>query len=447
MLIRFAVENYNSFKERQIFSMAAGKQTRHPSHCMDVNGKRLLKSSFFFGANASGKSNFVRAIDAMRRVILSGTDAMRYNDRYYRLDPDCAEKPGVFQMDYIANQTVYSYGFAIDYLAHEIKGEWLYRVAKTGKEDCIFERESGEEIRTDLSLREKDRVRFDIYCQDVKPETLLLKEIGDKNLDRDSALEDFIYAFNWFKKLLIVYPESHAMNVNDFFLNTNQESNSLPGLLNNFDTGIKGLQKEKRLAADAFNFLPSEYRNNLLDSYYKQLNKARVSNPKLGVKIYNHQFELTLENGELMAEKILLDHGNASDLFEISDESDGTQRLFDLIPLYDYGQKERIIIVDELDRSLHTKLTAEYIRLFFAYTKGKPSQFICTTHDLNLMNLDMLRQDEIWFVEREDDHGTKLYSLNEFKQRFDKNVLNEYMLGRYGAVPNILSDEIPEDGV
>ena len=60
MLIRFAVENYNSFKERQIFSMVAGKQTRHPSHCVTVNGKRLLKSSFFFGANASGKSNFVR---------------------------------------------------------------------------------------------------------------------------------------------------------------------------------------------------------------------------------------------------------------------------------------------------------------------------------------------------------------------------------------------------
>lgn len=85
MLIRFAVENYNSFKGQQIFSMAAGKQTRHATHCFTVNGKRLLKSSFFFGANASGKSNFVRALDFMRRVTLMGIEAMRYNDRFSAL--------------------------------------------------------------------------------------------------------------------------------------------------------------------------------------------------------------------------------------------------------------------------------------------------------------------------------------------------------------------------
>ena len=77
MLIRFAVENYNSFKEQQVFSMVAGKQTRHSSHCFTVDGKRLLKSSFFFGANASGKSNFVRALDFMRRVTIMGSRAMR----------------------------------------------------------------------------------------------------------------------------------------------------------------------------------------------------------------------------------------------------------------------------------------------------------------------------------------------------------------------------------
>ena len=97
MLIRFAVENYNSFKGQQVFSMVAGKQTRHASHCFTVEGKRLLKSSFFFGANASGKSNFVRALDFMRRVTLMGVGAMRYNDRFFRIDPVCKEKPGVFQ--------------------------------------------------------------------------------------------------------------------------------------------------------------------------------------------------------------------------------------------------------------------------------------------------------------------------------------------------------------
>lgn len=95
MLIRFAVENYNSFKEQQVFSMVAGKQTRHSSHCFTVDGKRLLKSSFFFGANASGKSNFVRALDFMRRVTIMGSRAMRYDDRFFRID-QCAKIKQVF---------------------------------------------------------------------------------------------------------------------------------------------------------------------------------------------------------------------------------------------------------------------------------------------------------------------------------------------------------------
>ena len=137
----------------------------------------------------------------------------------------------------------------------------------------------------------------------------------------------------------------------------------------------------------------------------------------------------------------MLDHGNPTELFELSDESDGTKRLFDLIPLYEFGKKEKIIIVDELDRSFHSKLTEEYIKRFFEITKEKSCQLICTTHDLNLMDLRILRQDEIWFVEREIDHSTRIYSLSDYKQRFDKNILNDYLIGRYGAIPCFQDNE------
>ena len=112
-----------------------------------------------------------------------------------------------------------------------------------------------------------------------------------------------------------------------------------------------------------------------------------------------------------------------------------------MLPLYESGQKGKIIIVDELDRSFHSKLTEEYIKRFFQITKGKHCQFICTTHDLNLMDLKILRQDEIWFIEREQDHSSRIYSLSDFKQRFDKNILNEYLIGRYGALPCFQNDE------
>jgi hypothetical protein len=115
------------------------------------------------------------------------------------------------------------------------------------------------------------------------------------------------------------------------------------------------------------------------------------------------------------------------------------------LPVYELGQREKIIIIDELDRSLHSKLTQKYIELFYKLTGDKHSQLICTTHDINLMDLKLLRQDEIWFVERGEDHASRLYSLSSYKQRFDKNILNDYLLGRYGAIPCFNDIELLED--
>lgn len=421
--------------------MAAGKQTRHPSHCFAVNGKRLLKSSFFFGANASGKSNFVRALDFMRRVTLAGVGAMRYNDRFFRIDSAYKEKPGVFQIDFIVSNIIFSYGFAINYLTHEFCAEWLYRLDSTGKEICIFEREQGKQITTGLRLDKNSELRFNIYCEDLKADELLLNEIGNKNLDEDSILYDFIVAYEWFKNLIVVYPGSYALNKNDFFLNSSCNTDSMVNMLRNFDTGIEKITKGKQPAEKAFAFLPEELKKDILNDIEQNMRSTLQTGERCKIEIGNYQFEISIEDGEIFAEKIMLDHGNPEELFELSDESDGTKRLFDLLPLYEFGEKGKIIIIDELDRSFHSKLTEEYIRRFFEITKENACQLICTTHDLNLMDLRLLRQDEIWFVEREEDHSTRIYSLSDFKQRFDKNVLNDYLIGRYGAIPCFQDDE------
>ena len=441
MLIRFAVENYNSFKERQIFSMVAGKQTRHPSHCVTVNGKRLLKSSFFFGANASGKSNFVRALDFMRRVTLIGVKAIRYNDRFFRIDSKYKEKPGIFQIDFIVENIVFSYGFAINYLTREFCTEWLYRLDSSGKETCIFDRKQGETIITGLQLNKISKLRFNIYCEDLKADELLLYEIGNKKLDKDSALYDFIVAYEWFKNLIVVYPDSHTHNKNDFFLNPTFDTDSMIDMLRAFDTGIEKITKGKQPAEKAFSFLPEQVKNDILDDIEQTMKDNLQNQARCKIEIGNYQFEISIENGEIFAEKIMLNHGNPKELFELSDESDGTKRLFDLIPLYEFGQKGKIIVIDELDRSFHSKLTEEYIKRFFEITKEHSCQLICTTHDLNLMDLQILRQDEIWFVERESDHSTRIYSLSDDKQRFDKNILNDYLIGRYGAIPYFQDNE------
>lgn len=435
MLIRFAVENYNSFKGQQIFSMVAGKQTRHAAHCVNVNGKRLLKSSFFFGANASGKSNFVRALDFMRRVTLVGTDAMRYNDRFFRIDPAYKEKPGVFQIDFIVGKNVFSYGFAIDYLKREFYAEWLYRLDSSESETCIFEREQGKTIKTDLRLDKTSKLRFEIYCEDLKSNELFLNQVGNKKIDENSGLYNFVIAYAWFKNIIVVYPGSHAGNKNNFFLNQASNTDSMIDMLRAFDTGIEEIKKGKQLAEKAFSFLPDDIQKDVLNNLEQTMRSESSDKARCTVEIAGYQFEISIEEGEMYAEKIMLDHGNPEELFELSDESDGTKRLFDLIPLYEAGQNGKIIVIDELDRSFHSKLTEEYIKRFFEITKEKPCQLICTTHDLDLMDLRILRQDEIWFIEREQDHSSKIYSLSDYKQRFDKNILNDYLIGRYGAVP------------
>ena len=444
MLIRFAVENYKSFKEQQVFSMVAGKQTRHSSHYFTAKGKRILKTSFFFGANASGKSNFVRALDFMRIITLGGTDYIKHDDRYFRIDEEYKEKPGVFQMDFIAENKVYSYGFAINYLTQKICAEWLYRIDSEEKEVCIFERE-GKETKTSLALKNMSKMRFEIYSADLQENKLFLADIATKNLDKETDFEDFLVAFNWFKKLIVVYPDYRTINKNDFFLNSATNIEAMANLLRGFDTGIENIRKRKQPVVKALSFLKDDVRNRVLNKLEQQMHQKHSSGEHCMLEIGDYQFDVYLEDDQIFAEKIMLDHGNPLELFELSDESDGTKRLFDLVPLYEMGQDDKIIIIDELDRNFHSKLTEEYIRLFFEITKGKNSQLICTTHDLNLMDLNILRQDEIWFVERSFDHSSNIYSLSNFKERFDKNVLKDYIIGRYGAIPCFRESELQVD--
>ena len=149
------------------------------------------------------------------------------------------------------------------------------------------------------------------------------------------------------------------------------------------------------------------------------------------------KYKFSKEDARITVKQLMSNHGNSNALFDLSEESDGTKRLFDLIPIFKLAQNECVILVDELDRSFHTKLTIDFINKFFEKSQCIPSQLIFSLNDINVLDLDLLRQDEIWFTQRELNHSSSLFSLNKFKERFDKDVAKEYLLGRYGAIPNI----------
>jgi AAA15 family ATPase/GTPase len=436
MLVRFSVENYRSFKDRQVFSMVAGKHTRHNDQIIPLNGKRLLKVGVLYGANAAGKSNLIKAINFGMNVALNELSSGKIINRNFRIDKECLTKPGIFQYDFWTNGHFYSYGFAISYLEAKFISEWLY-IIDGDKEFVVFERNNQDPITTDIKFANaEDEQKFHIYADDVVSEKSFLSEIVSHKLSKINEFEPFFDVEKWFNSLIIIFPQTKINNFRQFL--TSDTLESMGKLLNYFDTGIDSLFGKEKTVEDALGFLPDDLRdeikNDVLEAFNREENQSNLDSVEL--TIANRRFNFSKnKDGEITVAQFMMNHGNPDDLFELADESDGTRRLFDLLPLYKKGNQNFIILVDELDRSFHTKLTIEFIQKFIDKTSGASTQLIVTLHDSNVMNLNLLRQDEIWFVERQEDHSSKLYSLNQYKERFDHSVAKDYLLGRYGSIP------------
>ena len=431
MLIRFAVENFLSFKDRQIFSMVAAKHTRHHEHIADVEGKRILKGSFLFGANASGKSNFIKAVSFAKKIVYSGLSGL--DRKYFRLDSSCVSKPGSFHFDIYSNGNFYSYGFAFSYVDNTIVSEWLYKV--TGNSElCIFERvlEDGRtKINTDAKYNEDNQYRFKIYGEDVNRGKTFLKEIAEKEIINSQEFRAFKDVWNWFGSLIVIFPDMH---LGPSSLRDLASDYRFHNLLQSLDTGIKSISIEEQSLNKILSDVPDEVRENFLNNLKGMLKRdgRKGANVIIGDDIYSFE----MKNNELVAFKQLMNHGNPSELFSFNDESDGTRRLFDLLPFVTNIQGSGVILIDEIDRSFHTKLIIRFIELFFSNTKDLGIQLIATLHDVNVMDLDLVRQDEIWFIYRDEVTGaSNMYSLNKFQIRFDKKVIKDYLLGRFGSIP------------
>ena len=440
MLIRFAVENFLSFKENTQFSMMAGKATRHSSHVAMCGNRRILKGSFLFGANASGKTNFIRAVAFARKIVLVGLENTNCDKKYFRLDGACRNRPGIFQFDLFSNGHFYSYGFAISYTAPAaIEEEWLYRL--DGGESCVFLRSRDEKsgapsLLSELQFKNKSqKSRFSVYKDDIlnprMNQTLFLTDVAMRAPEEETEYQPFRDVLAWFEQLVTIFPSSRYGRLSQLLDNDNEKAR-LENLLEYFDTGIHGVFKQEVELEKIFSMLPGQVADKLKTDVAKNLQKDGQS---AFLQQNTSLLEIKNVNGALSAYEVVSNHGNSEDLFEYRDESDGTKRLFDLIPVYQKLLMGAVVLVDELDRSLHTKAAQEFIRYFYNLTAKAPSQLIVTTHDSNIMDLDFVRQDEIWFIERQEDHSSKLYSLNQFKARFDKKVEKEYLLGRYGAIP------------
>ena len=445
MLVGFSVSNYKSFNKTESISFMASRVSRHKSHISMVADKKILKSGLVFGANASGKSNLVKAIHFSKQIIMNGLNNVNLSNRHFRIEKETYNQPGVFEYRIIIDEQEFSYGIAISYSRREILSEWLVKIDNNGNEIYLYNREIDElnishassEIKF-YSSEEKQKMQFYLEgfgknISDAYRKKTILNDIALRVTEEKGIFADIRKVYEWFENIIILFPDSKYNGLNDI-VNNKEKRDFFSEIMSYFDTGIISVEGEKQQV----NFdkilegIPREQAEKIKIDISNQANEHSV------IFRLNDQFFILRkdEEGNLVYNAMLLNHGNSDDLFEYKDESDGTKRLFDLIPLFYENFNKSVIIIDEIDRSLHTNLTKRFLEIFYAITEGYDCQIIATTHDSNLLDLDLLRQDEIWFVERQEDHSSKIFSLNKFKERFDKRIDKEYLLGRYGAIPN-----------
>lgn len=451
MLVGFSVSNYKSFKETQNISFLASKVVRHKEHISVFGNRRILKSGLIFGANAGGKSNLIEAVDFSKEIVLYGLDKVNLNKKHFRICSEAYNQPGVFEYRIMIGGQEYSYGIAISYAKKEILAEWLVKIDAKGEETYIFNRELDENgisrVESEvLYASDEEKIRMKVYLDDFREnisesfrKKTILCDIALRVNDKQGMFTEIISVYEWFKNILVIFPDSKYNALNDVAVE-NQMRGFYTRVMSFFDTGIESVESQQQ-EMDFDKVLQNIPRDEAEKIKIEISNE--VSEHPIMFRVNQQIYILRKDmNGNVIYNKLLLNHGNDKDLFEYSDESDGTKRLFDLIPLFHESKKNSVIFIDEIDRSLHTNLTKRFMRLFYEVIQDEPCQLIATTHDSNLLDLDVLRQDEIWFVERQEDHSSSIYSLNKFRERFDKKIDKEYLLGRYGAIPIFDEEEL-----
>lgn len=432
MLIRFSVANFRSFDHETELSMVKGLQRKHPGHIIKAaksGGSDLLRAAVVYGANAAGKSNLVGAIEFAQKLIVDGTaPGNRIPVVPFKLREEAASKPGHFEFELRVGTDEYVYGFEVS--AAMVESEWLYKVVG-GTEQMLFERTTKEGKASvafgPRALKKDDQAFAKHVARGTRGNQLYLSECRRQ----ESALFKDVY--EWFStSLVVIFPNSRFVSLEKHTSNKDFRRR-LTHWLSAFDTGIEDIETQE-VALDSEQLdISDEVKERIAEDI--GTDKAVMLTDGRGKR-----FRITSnKDGTLSVTKIVTRHQSTGDSrirFEMDEESDGTQRLFDLVPaLAGATSGDTVLFIDELDRSLHPALSRRFISAFLERKRNAVGQLVVTTHESSLLDLDLLRRDEIWFVEKDSSGASTLYSLEEFAPRYDRDVRRGYLQGRFGAIP------------
>lgn len=422
MLVEFSVKNFMSIKDERTFSMVAGSGDENIENVVsDKNtGERYLKSAAIYGANASGKTNFMRALTSailtVRKSNLRNINEPLIEMRPFKFDSKTANEPCEFRFVFIKNNIKYIYGFSAD--INRIYTEYLYQYL-SAKPSLIFERKNVNEYK----FTKQEKSKLDELATKNTEKKLFLSTATAWNYEKTKD------AYIWFTEDIDTYND--YMNAGGYAFD--KFENDTEGVLKKFTIN---LLKQADILIKDYNFEVENINpNNMMAFNNIKIPSENIVQKQVKISTFH---EIENEDGDMESYEL-----------ELGEESLGTQNLFFFSPiLKEAFEKGKVIIVDEIDKSLHPLLVEFIIKLFHNGEINKNNaQLIFNTHDTNLLSLDNFRRDQIWFTEKEPKKGTTdLYPLDDFSVRKTENVQKGYLNGRYGAIPFLaIGDSLWED--
>lgn len=445
MLIRFNVKNFLSFDSRENgkseeFSMLAGKVRNKKEHVYDTGDAKILKFSAIYGANASGKSNLVKALSFMRRTILKGLPK-GHTDAYCKVNKENKKKESYFEMEILLDGKYYAYGFEVVLSQSKFISEWLIELTPDSREKTIFLRDIiNGQFEFGKELKEKTLIdKLNVYAEDVRDDTsvlfLQIMNQNKKNLYQEykkAAILKKVYL--WVMQSLDINDPNRLISDYSYMART-ENIEKICKIIAAFGTGITNFKMVEVPIEKILGELPKPIQEKLIaDIEKKMIETERDSYKGIIMRSDKEFFILEFDEEKIICKTIQFSHGNQDILFNLSEESDGTVRILDLLEIL-LSEENKTYVVNELDRCLHPSLTYKFVELFLKLAEKKNIQLIVTTHESRLMDFDLLRRDEIWFVNKRKNGESDIYSLEEYNTRFDQKIDKAYLEGRYGGVP------------
>ncbi len=411
MLIEFRVKNFRSLRDEQTLSLVADKdKSLQESNTMPSGIKAaptLLRSMAIFGPNAGGKSNLIKALQFMRAVVAESASVMQpgqtFHTQSFRFEGTSDAQPTEFDVSFVLDGIRYQFGFALT--AQRITREYLL-VYKAFKPQLWFERYFDEESGKDLyDFGTGLKGPKSVWEGATRPNALFLSMAVQLNSEQLQPV------FAWFVNQLAIFNEITPLgqHFSIEMLRKPEGKRAICDFLTSADISISDIEVvTRKVSGQAVHF-----------DVAAEKTEVRNEEQEVHELLFHH----------------VTDHGEA--VFSLGDESMGTRNLLFLTgPVLEILDKGMVLVVDELGSSLHPLLVRRLVELFQnSRFNKKGAQLIFTSHDTSLLDQDLFRRDQIWFVEKDRDQASKLYPLSDFSPRKNEALERGYLMGRYGALP------------